>query len=49
MWRCLPGTQRCWLRAPGGLPDDAALHAALLAYVSDLTITIPAYHPSILA
>jgi acyl-CoA thioesterase-2 len=36
---------RCWLRARGRVPDDAGLHAALLAYVSDLTIMIPAYHP----
>jgi acyl-CoA thioesterase-2 len=34
-----------WLRARGRVPDGPGLHAALLAYISDLTIMIPAYHP----
>ena len=27
-----------WLRAPGGLPDDPLLHAAVLAFASDYTL-----------
>jgi len=30
--------QRVWLRAQGKLPDDPALHQAVLAYASDLTL-----------
>jgi len=36
---------RCWIRARGDVPNNPGLHACLLAYVSDLTIIIPAYHP----
>jgi acyl-CoA thioesterase-2 len=36
---------RSWMRARGSVPEDRGLHACLLAYVSDLTIVIPAYHP----
>ena len=36
----------CWMRARGDVPsDEFGLHAALLAFVSDLTIMIPAFHP----
>jgi len=30
-------TRRCWFRARGHVPDDPALHACLLAYLSDMT------------
>jgi acyl-CoA thioesterase-2 len=30
-------TRRCWMRARQPLPDDPALHAAALAYISDMT------------
>jgi acyl-CoA thioesterase-2 len=30
--------QNIWLRATGPLPDDPALHAAVLAYASDMTL-----------
>lgn len=33
-----PPRQAVWMRAAGRLPDDPALHAALLAYMSDLTL-----------
>jgi acyl-CoA thioesterase-2 len=33
-----PALARVWLRAAGTLPDDPALHAAVLAYASDLTL-----------
>jgi acyl-CoA thioesterase-2 len=36
---------RCWMRTRGPVPDEPSLDACLLAYVSDLTIMIPAYHP----
>lgn len=36
---------RCWIRTRGPVPDGPQWHAPLLAYVSDLTIMIPAYHP----
>lgn len=36
---------RCWMRTRGPVPDEPSLHPCLLAYVSDLTIMIPAYHP----
>lgn len=29
------GVQQTWMRVPGALPDDPALHRAVLAYVSD--------------
>lgn len=35
----------CWIRARGSVVANPGLHAALLAYVSDLTIVLPAYHP----
>lgn len=31
-------TFRSWVRARGGMPDDPALHQAVLAYASDLTL-----------
>ncbi len=30
-------TRRCWFRTKGVLPDEPALHAALLSYMSDMT------------
>jgi acyl-CoA thioesterase-2 len=33
--------QAVWMRAVGPLPDDAALHAAVLAYASDYTLLEP--------
>jgi acyl-CoA thioesterase II len=36
---------RAWFRTRGGLPDDPALHAAILAYTSDQTIVVAAQHP----
>ena len=33
-----PAMARVWLRAAGRLPDDPALHTALLTYASDLTL-----------
>jgi acyl-CoA thioesterase-2 len=30
-------TRRCWFRTRGRLPDDPALHACVLAYLSDMT------------
>lgn len=33
-----PALSRVWLRAAGALGDDPALHAAVLAYASDLTL-----------
>jgi acyl-CoA thioesterase II len=33
-----PAVARVWLRAAGPLADDPALHAAVLAYASDLTL-----------
>ncbi|MBJ20624.1 MAG: acyl-CoA thioesterase II [bacterium] len=36
---------RAWFRARGPLPDEPALHAAILAYTSDQTIVIAAQHP----
>ncbi len=36
---------RTWFRSRGPLPDDPALHAAILAYASDQTIVIAAQHP----
>ena len=30
-------TRRCWFRVREPLPDDAAVHACLLAYFSDMT------------
>lgn len=36
---------RAWFRSRGALPDDPALHAAILAYTSDQTIVVAAQHP----
>jgi len=36
---------RAWLRARGPMPDDRARHAAVLAYVSDLLITVVGAYP----
>lgn len=33
-----PPRQAIWMRAAAALPDDPALHAAVLAYMSDLTL-----------
>ena len=33
-----PARQAVWMRAAGPLPDDAGLHAAMLAYMSDMTL-----------
>lgn len=33
-----PPVQYIWFRAAGGLPDDPAVHRAVLAYMSDLTL-----------
>ncbi|RVU22308.1 acyl-CoA thioesterase II [Streptomyces antnestii] len=37
--------QRCWLRAARPLPDEPLLHAAALAYLSDLTLSPTAALP----
>jgi len=34
-----------WVRTKGELPDDPALHQAILAYASDLTLLVSAVHP----
>ncbi len=36
---------RAWFRTRGELPDDPALHAAILAYTSDQTIVVASQHP----
>jgi len=33
-----PAQQKAWLRAPQKLPDDPAIHRAVLAYMSDMTL-----------
>lgn len=33
-----PAAQRIWMRAAGRLPDDPAIHRAVLAYLSDMTL-----------
>ena len=33
-----PPTQNIWLRAAASLPDDPAIHRAMLAYISDVTM-----------
>jgi acyl-CoA thioesterase-2 len=40
-----PPELRCWIRAQGALPEGSPLHPPLLAYVSDMTIVMAAYHP----
>jgi len=39
------GPNRVWLRARGALPDDPALQACLLAYVSDMGLVDNIYRP----
>lgn len=34
----LPPRQQVWVRTTGALPDDPAIHAAVLAYASDMTL-----------
>ena len=34
----LPALQNIWMRANGSLPDDPAIHRAVLAYLSDMTL-----------
>jgi acyl-CoA thioesterase-2 len=34
----LPAQQNVWMRANGALPDDPAVHRAVLAYFSDMTL-----------
>ena len=34
----LPATQNIWMRANGRLPDDPAVHRAVIAYLSDMTL-----------
>ena len=34
----LPAVQRFWMRAAGRLPDDPAIHRAVIAYLSDMTL-----------
>jgi len=41
----LPPCQQVWLRAVGKLPDDPALHQAVLAYSSDFTLLATAFLP----
>ncbi len=36
---------RAWLRARGPMPDQPSVHAAVLAYVSDLLVTVAGVHP----
>ena len=36
---------RAWLRARGPMPDSPSVHAAVLAYVSDLLVTVAGVHP----
>ena len=40
-----PPELRAWLRARGPMPDDPALHQAVLAYASDYTIVVAAPFP----
>lgn len=40
-----PGRQRVWMRMRDRLPDDPALHAHLLVYLSDLTLLSAALLP----
>ena len=41
----LPPTQHVWVRATGIVPDDRALQAAILAYLSDMTLLDTSLHP----
>jgi acyl-CoA thioesterase-2 len=36
---------RAWMRARGPMPDAPGVHAAVLAYVSDLLVTVAGVHP----
>ena len=36
---------RAWMRARGPMPDAPGIHAAVLAYVSDLLVTVAGVHP----
>lgn len=40
-----PPQRQVWLRATGTLPDDPALHQAMLAYASDFTLLGTALYP----
>lgn len=40
-----PPVLRAWMRARGPLPEDRGLHAALLAYTSDLLVTVAGVYP----
>lgn len=41
----LPPVQNLWVRARGIVPDDRALQAAILAYLSDMTLLDTSLHP----
>ncbi len=41
----LPAEQYVWIRATAEIPDDPALHAAVLAYASDMTLLDTALFP----
>ena len=41
----LPPSQHVWVRARGIVPDDRALQAAILAYLSDMTLLDTSLHP----
>lgn len=41
----LPPQRQVWFRAAGSLPDDPALHQAMLAYASDFTLLGTALYP----
>jgi acyl-CoA thioesterase-2 len=41
----MPATQLTWFRTLEALPDDPVVHAAALAYISDLTLTRTAHQP----
>ena len=41
----LPPTQKIWVRAAAPLPDDPAIHRAVLAYLSDMTLLDTALIP----
>lgn len=36
---------KAWMRARGAVPEDPSLHAALLAYTSDLLVTVAGVYP----
>jgi acyl-CoA thioesterase-2 len=40
-----PPQRQVWLRTVGALPDDPALHQAMLAYASDFTLLATALYP----